>query len=172
MEEIWKDIPGYEGRYQASTFGRIRNYVTGLILSQRSYKTRGIKYYKRCAFDRKGFFVHRLIALTFISNLENKPQVDHIDYDEQNNSVDNLRWATFQENQAHSAGRRRNKNTGAGHYRSVLTNEQWIEAKLLSSLGITYSKTARRFGVRPNLLHAMLYREKKYANRPKIIGET
>ena len=116
--------------------------------------------------------VHRLIALTFLPNPENKTSVDHIDFNEQNNRVDNLRWVTVKENQQNSSGRMRNKKTGEDHYRAILTNQQWEEAKRLKALGVSYAKTARRYGVDPNLLHAMIYRERKYAKRPKKIGET
>jgi hypothetical protein len=172
MDEIWKDIPGYEGQYQASTFGNIKEIETDRILSQTSYETKGHKYYKRCGFDCKGFLIHRLIALTFIPNPENKPQVDHIDFNEQNNRVDKLKWVTPKENQQHSAGRMRNKKIGGDHVRAILTNDQRDKINRLKQGGMRYTEIAYIFNVKANTLHAIAYRERKYTKRAKIIGET
>ena len=169
MDEIWKDIPGYEGRYQASTLGRIRS--GDKIKSQFECKTRGNKHYFRCAIYGRPMLVHRLIALTFIPNLENKKQVDHIDFNEQNNNVDNLRWVTVKENQQHSAGRMRNKKSGSDHCRSLLTSDERNLMYDMIALGIKATKIAKHFGVKPNTIHAILYRDRKYESRPKLIGE-
>lgn len=79
----------------------------GLILVPASRKfpehwTAGVEHhtgYKRVCINYKSYTVHRLIAETFLENLENKTQVDHIDHDKSNNDVSNLRWVTHTENQ-------------------------------------------------------------------------
>ena len=115
MIEIWKDIQGHEGRYQVSNMGRVRSLprvvnnhtgellVKGKILSQRS----DFKGYMRIdLIDNNGkkhyYGVHRLVAMAFIDNPDNKPQINHIDGKKDNNTVDNLEWVTNQENHDHA----------------------------------------------------------------------
>lgn len=97
MEEIWKPIENYEN-YSVSTFGQVRNDATGKILKGRDngYGRLGVCLWKNGI--GKQFQIHRLIALTFIENLEGKTEVDHKDNDPSNNNLINLRWATRQEN--------------------------------------------------------------------------
>lgn len=101
MKEIWKDIPGYEGLYQASNLGRIRSLIRNKILIG------GIKNgYREVILckngKRKYMLVHRLIAQTFLENKKNKPQINHIDGNKHNNNVNNLEWCTRSENMKHA----------------------------------------------------------------------
>jgi len=162
MEEIWKDIPGYEGMYQASTFGNIRECATQRILPQYSHETKGGKYYLRCGFSHVCHIVHRLIAVTFIANPENKRYVDHIDFNEQNNHVENLRWVTAKENTAHSVddGRIYLKSgmTGNSHPKSKFTEVEVREMKRMRSMGIRYKKIAALFNTSENTICAIITR--------------
>ena len=96
MNEIWKDIQGYEGLYQVSNLGRVRNSKNKLM---KTYLRNG---YCRIDLSKEGkrskHSIHRLVATTFIPNPENKPQVDHINTVRNDNRVDNLRWVTPKEN--------------------------------------------------------------------------
>lgn len=94
MEE-WRKIKGFEN-YSVSNTGNIRNDKTGRILKQ-IISTSG---YKQTMMGHKTVpqYVHRLVAMAFIPNPDNKPQVDHIDGDKINNVVENLRWVTRSEN--------------------------------------------------------------------------
>lgn len=78
--------------------GVIKNIESGRILRQ-SDSERGYKVISYCG---KQYKVHRLVALKYIPNPENKPQVNHIDGNKQNNNVSNLEWCTNKENMEHA----------------------------------------------------------------------
>jgi len=93
--KTWKAVVGFEN-YLVSNDGEIKNKKTERILKQH-ISTSG---YYQIMMGRKTIpqYVHRLVALSFIENEKNKPQVDHIDGNKLNNSVENLRWVTVSEN--------------------------------------------------------------------------
>ncbi len=96
MIEILKDIEGYEN-YQISNFGNV--YSKKLKRQLNPYLT-GKKDYYRIDLNKKSFCVHRLVALAFLENLEEKEMIDHRNGDKLDNSILNLRWASRSENNA------------------------------------------------------------------------
>lgn len=111
MQEIWKDIKGYEGLYQVSNLGRVKSLkrITKIpnakriekekILKSHVNKESGYIYVILCSKGKtKGFRVHRLVAQTFIPNPNNLPQVNHKDEYKSNNCVDNLEWCSSKYN--------------------------------------------------------------------------
>ena len=99
MEELWRPIPNYEGYYEASNLGRIRSVyrykrVLKPMISNTGYER--VDLFKNR--HRKQYSVHRLVAITFIDNPDNKPFVNHRDENKINNCADNLEWVTHVEN--------------------------------------------------------------------------
>lgn len=101
-QEIWKDVIGYEGLYQVSNLGRVRTLRTNTgddgIMYQRKKKNGYMIVQFRIGNVVYTHSVHRLVALAFIPNPENKPEIDHIDGNPSNNIITNLKWATPKEN--------------------------------------------------------------------------
>lgn len=122
MNEIWKDIKGFEGYYQISNLGRVKSLsrlsVQNHLLPEKILKTctaqggylevflyiDGKRYHKK---------PHKLVADAFIPNPDNLPEVDHINTDKNNNCVDNLRWCTH-----------------IGNYENPLTRQKLSEIRI------------------------------------------
>lgn len=98
-KEIFKEIPGYDGLYMASTLGRIYSIKSDIYLSptiqNSGYYLIGLYKNRVC----KKHLVHRLVALTFLDNPENLPEVNHGEFGKLDNSVSNLEWTTRKGNQ-------------------------------------------------------------------------
>ena len=110
MKEIWKDIEGYEGIYQVSNLGNIYSIKRSKIKSIRQIK--GYSMVNLCNnYKERLTSVHRLIAIHFIPNIENKSQINHINGIKNDNRIENLEWCTSKENihHAHKLGLK-NKN--------------------------------------------------------------
>lgn len=104
MNEEWKDIQGYEGRYQVSTHGRVRSlrFTKPRIMkspcNKRGYPHLELNY----NMQKKTHCIHSLVAKAFISNPDNKPCVNHINGIKTDNSLGNLEWCTPIENNQHA----------------------------------------------------------------------
>lgn len=115
-EEIWEDIVGYEGSYQVSNLGRIKSLRRLRYNSSRWQEERIMKQttsydgYMRVILTLNGIkatmSIHRMAAIAFVSNLDNLPQVNHIDKIKSNNAASNLEWMMSRSNKNHSKNKR------------------------------------------------------------------
>lgn len=125
MKEIWKDVEGYNGKYQVSNLGNVRtnNYRNKGIKRQVAY-TKAPQGYLSVSLSGKSQFIHRLVAQAFIPNPQNLPCVNHIDEVKDNNCVDNLEWCDYRYNllyNGHNANKKIVAITADGqveHYKS------------------------------------------------------
>ena len=102
MQEIWKDIRGYEGKYKISTYGNVYSYKRKIYISQSKGANGYFKVNLHKNSSTKTFSVHRLVAETFISNPNNLPEINHKSGNKTNNRVTNLEWCTHNENMEHA----------------------------------------------------------------------
>jgi hypothetical protein len=163
MQEVWKDIPGYEGHYQVSTYGKVRsmNYMghQGVVRELKQQHT----YDGYCRVSlmmngrKKCITTHILVAKTFIQNPKNKPQVNHIDGNKDNNSVNNLEWVTPEENIQHSikTGLRhpeiREYLSGGNHYASKSIYQYDFSGNLIKKWNCV-SEAARHYSCKPSAI--------------------
>ena len=123
MDEMWKDIEGYEGLYQVSNLGNVRSlkYAGGdkvKMLKQGTDK----KGYKRVVLCKDGkhksYSVHRLVAIVFVPNLNDLPIINHKDENPSNNNVNNLEWCTYEYNNTYGTARKRASESKKGKHLS------------------------------------------------------
>lgn len=121
MIEEWKDISNYEGLYKISDLGRVKSLYrkdkSGVVRAEKIKST----FYDGQGYEiislskngiKKTFRIHRLVAMAFIPNPDNKPEVNHIDENKAKNCAYNLEWVSKSENMRHNGlcGRIANKN--------------------------------------------------------------
>ena len=163
--EIWKDIDGYNGDYQISTFGRVKSFwgkSPRILKPQLRGEYLGVDL---CLDGKlKQRKIHILVAKAFIPNPDNKPEVNHDDGRKFNCHVSNLIWATSAENQQHAY------DTGL---KSVPQGINRYDAKIKSEADIIYirdnpdnlsqKELAEMFGVKQNTI-SRIQRGKSYPN--------
>lgn len=124
-EEIWKEIPGFEGEYEASTFGRIRSMDRLVSMSDGRKQPRKGKIisshnagkgYLTLRLNGKGYSVHRLVYLTFVGEIPDGMQINHIDEDKHNNTPSNLNLMSCKENRNWGTAIKR----GVEHFQKML----------------------------------------------------
>lgn len=107
QNEIWKDIPGYDGKYQVSNLGNVRSFKQSKLGKLLKPYENHHGYLKICLHtkNKKQYrFVHRLVAENFLTIPESdcNYEINHKDTDKKNNCVENLEWTTHKENMEHA----------------------------------------------------------------------
>lgn len=151
--EQWKDILGFEGLYEVSSMGELRNKATKKILKPvithcGYYRFRIIKNEER--FNK---MLHRLVCEAFIENPEQKRTINHKDGNKLNNNIENLEWNTHSENIHHAIklGLFHINRDPFNRHHSCLSEEQVLEIdRMIKSKEHTYKQIALMFGVHPS----------------------
>ena len=166
VNEIWRDVIGYEGLYQVSNLGRIKSFHGKFerIMTIDLCKSSG---YAKISLSKnrhsKTFNVHRLVAIAFIPNPQNKPQINHKNGNKLDNRVENLEWSTCSENTQHAfdtglAKILRGVNNGA----AKLTAAQIAEIRSMCVIGDKNSgirSLARKFNVSEHTIFRIIHFE-------------
>lgn len=164
-----KYILGFEGFYSIYKDGRIYSHKAKCFMKSQMGK-QGY-WYVKLRKNRTRFHcnIHRALAIAFIDNPENKPQVNHIDNNRKNYNLSNLEWSTVSHNQKHSyktTNRKANK-TGTGkfgalHSRSVKINQYTKEGDFMKSY-CGYSEAQRKTGIVSQNIHHVCNGKRKTA---------
>ena len=128
MMEEWRAVPGYEGLYEVSNKGNVKSLIKNKIIKC---------FINRCGYRlvglskngiRKKITIHRLVAQVFIPNPDNLPEVNHLDEDKSNNSVDNLEWCDRKYNNNYgTANIRRRETLIKNGYCTGLSREEYYK---------------------------------------------
>lgn len=170
--EIWRDIKNVDGFYQVSNLGRIKTLDCFIVEKNGKIKRKGQKILKQ-SFTSTGYLmvnlrgkyfkVHRLVALAFLPNPENKPQINHIDGNPLNNRLENLEWATPKENIEHAI------NTGLIIRPKDLLNESDVVSAYTKKE--TVSSLAMKFQTTKAVIRGILKRNNiKIHTKPSLFG--
>ena len=172
--EIWKPVPNYEGYYEASNLGKIRSldryieldgrwgrytrFKPGKIMTPK-YDGRGMYLSVTLAKDGKNrkMLVHRLVASTFIENPDNLPEVNHIDEDKTNNSVDNLEWCDHKYN--NNYGSKATAGRGQNNSQNKFPEDLIKEIRRLHKPGdpeFCTTGLSKKFGISPSHISSII----------------
>lgn len=175
MQEIWKPLDKIIDvgiGYEISSLGNVRSvdriietkngnrFIKGIIMKQLTDKFG----YSNITFSniskKRKCLVHRLVALAFIKNPENKPEVNHKDCNKSNNNVDNLEWSTSKENILHSwSNSLANDNIGEKNNNSKLKKDDVLEIREMYNCGeYTQTKLSKLFNVRQDTISDIVNR--------------
>ncbi len=173
MEEIWKDVIGYEGYYEVSSTGKVKSLerykndrggkvkVGEKILRQQKTKDGYLQVYLSKDGLTKGFKVHRLVALAFISNLCEKKEVNHLNEIKTDNRVCNLEWVTNIENANWGTKQKRfaEKMRNYKEYSKPVIGISMIDG---STISFPSAQEARRKGFSQGNINSCCRGERKY----------
>ena len=147
MNEIWKDIKGYEGRYQVSNLGRVRSlkFKSHTRFSKADILTasKDKMGYMCVSLSRKSFKIHRLVAIAFIDNPNGLRCVNHKDEDKTNNKVENLEWCSYKYNNNYGTRNARISQNGGRKIAQYSLNGELIKTWNSAAEAARYYKVKR-----------------------------
>lgn len=167
----WRDVRGYEGRYQVSDDGDVRSLLTNRVLkpapTSKGYSS-VVLYDGSSPKQPKSYTVHTLVCAAFIGPRISGLTVNHVDGNKTNNAVSNLELVTMSENMRHAIATGLNSPPDARRINGKLSNKNVRLIRRVYSRTVrrgTQAKLARRFGVTPKVIadvvHGVSYREIK-----------
>lgn len=160
-DEEWRAIPGYEGIYEASSHGRVRNRhhktLSGRITEWGYF---AVQLYK-AGEGSKQMMVHRAVALAFIPTVEGKTYVNHIDGDKQNNTPENLEWVNRHDNMEHATKAGRNHAATNPNRGWKLTVEDVVNIRRRHAEGETVRVLSEEYGVNYTYLRRLVLLQKR-----------
>lgn len=170
MKEEWRPVVGYEGHYEVSNFGNVRS-LPRLIVN--SYgRTLSWKGGLLTAINRNGYLsvslskfnkargcqVHRLVAMAWCANPDNKITVNHKNGVKKDNRVENLEWASYSENNAHARETGLNDVKGANHGRVKLSESDVCAIRRMHGQGIRQVEIVAMFNVKQSTISNIIHR--------------
>jgi hypothetical protein len=151
--EIFKEIKNTNKRYYISNLGRVKSFARGKEKFLKNNLHRTGYYY--VFLNKRPNKIHRLVAAYFIENKDNKTEVNHIDGDKLNNSINNLEWVTHRENMIHAYNTGLLKNNsptrnifsqkGQQHPNAKLTDEDVVEIRTLHKNGVGFGEILKQY---------------------------
>ena len=154
-QELWKPVVGFEGCYEVSNLGKVKSLrrtknnngfaqnVYERILAQAQTNYPSVSLWLDGVLTVKK--VHRIVAEAWIPNPENKPEVNHIDANRQNNCIDNLEWVTRQENCTHAKVNKLMP-SGKNHVKTKVDASD-VFAYWARNKDLTHQQIANNFGI-------------------------
>ena len=178
--EIWKPVTGYEKFYEVSNQGRVRSLTRTVTRRNRWNPDKplihiregrllrlidadGYKYLPLTKNDKQSNYrVHRLVAIAFIPNPENKPEINHIDKVRDNNRVENLEWCTHSENMQHACRtfpfrNYSNRPRGEKSATSIWTDRDVIGMRKMHKEGKNRMEIMKVYNIKKPTLDCILY---------------
>jgi len=168
-QEIWKNIPEFEGLYQVSNFGNVKSLeritknkqgtclrkekLLSLNISNRGYVN--VKLYNTDKNIKKTISVHRLVSICFLDNFNQYKEINHIDGDKLNNNINNLEWCSRSHNVKETYRLNLRKGTtykGEGNNTSKLKNKDVVEIRTLYKKGVSLKEISQLFKVVPGTI--------------------
>lgn len=174
--ENWKDIIGYDGLYMASNLGNIKSISKRLSIGNGNYRVTKDKIIKQQLRkngngyfmitlgnmgSKKNFTVHRLIALAFIVNEENKSCVNHKNVIKTDNRIENLEWVSYSENGFHKS-RILNK-----RHNIKITDIDSVKIREMFLSGLKQSFIANKFKISQSMVSAIILNKRRVHNTIK-----